>query len=140
MRLFSRIQKLIDKSRDRFDGIKKKGDMIAYVLKMAMDDEEVVETFKSTFDLEDQDAKISADLSGQKRTAGNQAFQKKKDQEALNLYSEAVFSSDVATEEGRKDCSLALANRSAVWLAQKKQCLVVMWLQRRGGRTVHLLL
>jgi len=120
MRLFSRIQKLIDKSREKFDGIKKKGDMIAYVLKMAMDDEEVVETFKSTFDLEDQDAKISADLSGQKRTAGNQAFQKKKDQEALNLYSEAVFSSDVATEEGRKDCSLALANRSAVWLAQKK--------------------
>merc|ERR1719431_2266981 len=77
MRLFSRIQKLIDKSRDRFDGIKKKGDMIAYVLKMAMDDEEVVETFKSTFDLEDKDAKISADLSGQKRTAGNQAFQKR---------------------------------------------------------------
>merc|ERR1719228_1192494 len=120
MRLFSRIQKLIDKSREKFDGIKKKGDMIAYVLKMAMDDEEVVETFKSTFDLEDQDAKISADLSGQKRTAGNQSFQKKKDQEAINLYSEAVFSSDVATEEGRKDCSLALANRSAVWLAQKK--------------------
>ena len=94
--------------------------MIAHVLKMAMDDEEVVETFKSTFDLEDKDAKISEDLSGQKRTAGNQAFQKKKDQEALNLYSEAVFTSDVATEEGRKDCSLALANRSAVWLAQKK--------------------
>jgi len=85
-----------------------------------MDDEEVVETFESTFALEDKDAVLSGDLSGQKRAAGNQAFQKKRDQEALNLYSEAVFSSNVATEEGRKDCSLGLANRSAVWLALKK--------------------
>ena len=64
-------------------------------------------------------------LSAQKRTVGNQAFLKKKDQEAINLYSEAVFSSDVATEDGKKDCSLALANRSAVWIKLKKyeECL-----------------
>ena len=65
-------------------------------------------------------AKRSPDLSTQKRTAGNQAFQKKKDQEAINLYSGAVFSSDVATKDGKKDCSLALANRSAAWIKQKK--------------------
>ena len=99
--------------------------MITHVMKMAMDDDEVVETFKSAIEMEDKDAKISPDLSAQKRTAGNQAFQKKKDQEALNLYSEAVYSSDVATEDGKKDCSLALANRSAVWIKLKKyeECL-----------------
>ena len=64
-------------------------------------------------------------LKMRKRTAGNQAFQKKKDQEAVNLYSEAVFSSGVATDDGKKDCSLALANRSAVWIKLKKyeECL-----------------
>ena len=75
--------------------------------------------------MEDKEANISPDLSAQKRNAGNQAFQKKKDQEALNLYSEAVFTSDVATDEGKKDCALALANRSAVWMKLKKyeECL-----------------
>ena len=125
LRLFSRMQKLIDKKRETFDGLRKRSDMIAHVMKMAMDDKEVVETFKSAIEMEDKDAKISPDLSAQKRTAGNQAFQEKKDQEAINLYSEAVFSSDVATEDGKKDCSLALANRSAVWIKLKKyeECL-----------------
>ena len=49
--------------------------------------------------------------SADKRNAGNTAFQKKKDTEALNLYSEAVFAADVVTDEGKKDCALALANR-----------------------------
>ena len=108
-----------------FNNLQKKRDMISHVLKMAMDDEEVVETFKSAISMEDKAAKISPDLSTQKRNAGNQAFQKKKDQQALDLYSEAVFTSDVATEEGKKDCSLALANRSAVWMKMKKykECL-----------------
>ena len=119
------MQKLIEKKRDMFNGLRKTSDMVAHILKMAMDDEEVVETIKHSIDMEDKEAKISPDLSTQKRNAGNQAFQKKKDQEALNLYSEAVFSSDVATEEGKKDCSLALANRSAVWMKLKKyeECL-----------------
>jgi len=125
IRIFSRVNKLIDKKREMFNSLKKRRDMIAHVMKMAMDDEEVVETFKSAIDLEDKEAQVSSDLSTQKRNAGNQSFQKKKDQEALNLYSEAVFTSDVATEEGKKDCSLALANRSAVWIKMKKyeECL-----------------
>merc|ERR1712106_12075 len=125
MRLFTRLNKLIDKKRDMFDGLRKKSDMVAHILKMAMDDEEAVETFKNALEMEDKEAKISPDLSAQKRNAGNQSFQKKKDQDALNLYSEAVFSSDVTTVEGKKDCALALANRSAVWMKLKKyeECL-----------------
>ena len=119
------MQKLIEKKRDMFNGLRKPSHMVAYVLKMAMDDEELVETIKHAIEMEDKETKISPELSAHKRNAGNQAFQKKKDQEALNLYSEAVFSSDVATEEGKKDCSLALANRSAVWMKLKKyeECL-----------------
>ena len=123
--MFSRLNKIVDKKRELFDGLRKKSDMIAYILKIAMDDEEAVETFKSALEMEDKEAKISPDLSSQKRNAGNKSFQKKKDQEALNLYSEAVFSCNVVTAEGKKDCTLALANRSAVWMKLKKyeECL-----------------
>ena len=74
---------------------------------------------------EDKEAMISPELSGDKRAAGNTAFQKKKDEQALNLYSEAAMASLVTTEEGRKDAALALANRSAVWIKMKKysECL-----------------
>merc|ERR1711892_1222219 len=74
MRLFSRMQKLIDKKRESFDGLRKRSDMITHVMKMAMDDDEVVETFKSAIEMEDKDAKISPDLSAQKRTAGRIAL------------------------------------------------------------------
>ena len=59
--------------------------MVAHVLKMAMDDEDVVETIKHAVDMEDKEAKKSPDVSAQKRNAGNQAFQRMKDQEALHL-------------------------------------------------------
>ena len=62
---------------------------------------------------EDKEAMISPELSGDKRAAGNTAFQKKKDEQALNLYSEAAMASLVTTEEGRKDAALALANSLA---------------------------
>ena len=74
---------------------------------------------------EDKEAMISPELSGDKRAAGNAAFQKKKDEQALNLYSEAAMASLVTTEEGKKDAALALANRSAVWIKMNKysECL-----------------
>ena len=124
-------------------------------MKAVMEDEEIVEGFKMAMDRvssyflfqnillresrlcgkkpfsmmpliqEDKEAMISPELSGDKRAAGNAAFQKKKDEQALNLYSEAAMSSLVTTEEGRKDAALALANRSAVWIKLKKysECL-----------------
>ena len=74
---------------------------------------------------EDKEGIVATDLSSDKRAAGNAAFQKKKDEEALNLYSEAAMASVVSTAEGRKDAALALANRSAVWIKMKKfeECL-----------------
>ena len=111
MRIFSRINKRIEVTKDKFQSLKKNRDMIAYVLKSAMEDDEVVDIFKSTFDLEDPTSSVSPTLSADKRNAGNTAFQKKKDTEALNLYSEAVFAADVVNDEGKKDCALALANR-----------------------------
>jgi hypothetical protein len=66
------MQKLIEKKRDMFNGLRKTSDMVAHVLKMAMDDEEVVETIKHAIDMEDKEAKISPYLRAQKRNAGNQ--------------------------------------------------------------------
>ena len=88
---------------------------IAQLMKQAMEDEDIVQTFKEAFDMvragpaipaslsaqDDPQSTIAPDLSGNKRAAGNAAFQKKKDQEALNLYSEAAYCSMVTSEEGR---------------------------------------
>ena len=125
LRIFSRINKRIDMKKEMFGSLTKRRDMVAHVLKAAMEDEEVVDIFKDSFDTPDKDCSVSADLSADKRSAGNAAFQKKKDRDALNLYSEAVFASDVATEAGRRDAALALANRSAVWLklGHHEECL-----------------
>ena len=57
------MQKLIDKKRETFDGLRKRSDMKAHVMKMAVYDKEVVETFKSAIEMEDKDAKRSPDLS-----------------------------------------------------------------------------
>ena len=125
MRVFTRINKRIDTKKEMFACLTKRRDMIAHVLKTAMEDEEIVDIFKESFNASDKDCVVSGDLSSDKRGAGNTAFQKKKDREALNLYSEAVFAADVATETGKKDAALALANRSAVWLklGQHEECL-----------------
>ena len=125
MRIFSRINKRIDVQKEAFTRLTKKRDMINHVLKTTMEDEEIVEIFKKSFDTDDKVTKVSPDLSTDKRNAGNAAFQKKKDKEALDLYTEAVFAADVATEAGTRDCALALANRSAVWMKLKKyeECL-----------------
>jgi tetratricopeptide (TPR) repeat protein len=85
-----------------------------------MEDDETVDTFKMAFEQEDKAANISPELSGDKRAAGNAAFQKKKDDQALGLYSEAAMTSLTSTEAGRKDAAMALANRSAVWVKLKK--------------------
>ena len=125
MRIFSRINKRIDMKKDQFSKITKKRDMIAYVLKETMEDEEIVDIFKTSLETDDKDSSVSPDLSTNKRNAGNTAFQKKKDKDAINLYSEAVFAADVSTDVGKKDCALALANRSAVWIRVQKyeECL-----------------
>ena len=125
MRIFSRINKRVDMKKDQFTKITKKRDMIAHVLKETMEDEEIVDIFKSSFETDDKDSSVSPDLSTNKRNAGNTAFQKKKDKDAINLYSEAVFTADVSTDVGKKDCALALANRSAVWIRLQKyeECL-----------------
>ena len=125
MRIFSRINKRIDAKKEMFTALTKRSDMIAHVLKNAMEDEEIVEILKTSFETEDKESSVCPELSGDKRTAGNAAFQKKKDRDALNLYSEAVFAADVTSEQGRKDCALALANRSAVWVRLEKyrECL-----------------
>ncbi|XP_023327508.1 SET and MYND domain-containing protein 4 [Eurytemora carolleeae] len=123
-RLYSRLSKLMDKTRDKFDKLGRE-EKVAYTLKLAMDDNEVVETFKQAFDEPDSEmAGKSVQLSVEKRNAGNAAFQKKKDGEALTLYTEAVFSAP-AGEEGKRDISLGLANRSAVLIKMKKykECL-----------------
>merc|ERR1740129_1469959 len=116
MRIFSRINKMIDAKKEMFTALTKKSDMIAHILKNAMENEEIVDIFKTSFETEDKESSVCPELSGDKRTAGNSAFQKKKDQEAINLYSEAVFAADVTSEQGRRDCALGLANRSAVWV------------------------
>ena len=125
MRIFSRINKRIEAKKEMFTALTKRSDMIGHVLKNAMEDEEIVDIFKASFETEDKESSVSPELSGDKRAAGNTAFQKKKDREAINLYSEAVFAADVSSEQGRRDCSLALANRSAVWVRQQKyaECL-----------------
>merc|ERR1712018_178141 len=94
-------------------------------MKAVMEDMEIVEGFKMALDQEDKDATICPELSSDKRAEGNSAFQKKKDEQALNLYSEAAMASLVTTEEGKKDAALALANRSAVWIKMNKysECL-----------------
>ena len=120
LRIFSRINNIVDKQRDKFDGLRKRTEMVKHVLKVAMDDEEVVNTFKDALAMKDKEAVKSPELSGNKRSAGNAAFQKKKDVEAVRLYTEAVFTADMAGEEGRADCSLALANRSAAWLRLRR--------------------
>ena len=125
MRIFSRINRRIDAKKEMFTCLTKRSEMIAHVLKNAMEDDEIVDIFKNSFETEDKDASVSPDLSGDKRSAGNVAFQKKKDREAVSLYSEAVFAADVATELGMRDCALALANRSAVLvrLERFEECL-----------------
>jgi len=118
-RLATRISRLITKNREKFDALKPT-EKVAQLLKASMEDEEVVETFKNAIDQEDKEANINPELSADKRAAGNAAFQKKKDEQAINLYSEAAMASLVTTEEGRKDAALALANRSAVWVKLKR--------------------
>ena len=120
MRIFSRINKRIETKKEMFTCLTKRNEMIAHVLKSAMEDEEVVDIFKTSLEMEDTETTVSPDLSGDKRSAGNAAFQKKKDKEAVSLYSEAVFAADVTTELGQKDCALALANRSAVLVRLKR--------------------
>lgn len=123
-RLATQISRSITKNRDAFDAMSAT-DKVVQLMKAVMEDEEIVEGFKMAMDREDKEAMISPELSGDKRAAGNAAFQKKKDEQALNLYSEAAMASLVTTEEGRKDAALALANRSAVWIKLKKysECL-----------------
>ena len=125
MRIFSRINKRIEVQKEAFTRLTKKRDMISHVLKTTLEDEEIVDMFKHNFSTDDSVSKVSPDLSGDKRNAGNTAFQKKKDKEALDLYTEAVFAADVVTEAGAKECALGLANRSAVWMKLKKyeECL-----------------
>ena len=125
MRIFSRINKRVDTQKEAFTRLTKKRDMISHVLKLTLEDEEIVDMFKLNFSTDDSASKVNPDLSADKRNAGNSAFQKKKDKEALDLYTEAVFAADVVTEAGTKDCALGLANRSAVWLKLKKyeECL-----------------
>jgi len=125
MRIFSRINKRVDTQKEAFTRLTKKRDMISHVLKITLEDEEIVDMFKHIFSTDDSVSKVSPDLSTDKRNAGNAAFQKKKDKEALDLYTEAVFAADVVTEAGTKDCALGLANRSAVFMKMKKyeECL-----------------
>ena len=125
MRIFSRINKRVDMQKEAFARLTKKRDMISHVLKLTLEDEEIVDMFKHSFSTDDSAGKVSPDLSTDKRNAGNAAFQKKKDKEALDLYTEAVFAADVVTEAGTKDCALGLANRSAVFMKMKKyeECL-----------------
>lgn len=115
-RIATRMQKLVVKSREGFDRLQSGREKVTQLLKLAMDDGEVVDTFKIALEQEDKAAQISSDLSSDKRNAGNASFQKKKDSEALALYSEAAMAGLVTTEAGRKDAALALANRSAVWV------------------------
>lgn len=125
LRAFSKINKIIEGTKENFDS-KSREEKVGYVLKIAMDDEETVEIFKQTFQEEDTDVKDAVvEMSGQKRAEGNTAFQKKKDDIALRLYTEAVMSGRVETEEGRKDVALGLANRSAVLvkMGQYGDCL-----------------
>lgn len=51
----------------------------------------------------------SVQLSVEKRNAGNAAFQKKKDGEALTLYTEAVFSGKIFLLCILNKCKLKLA-------------------------------
>jgi len=115
-RIATRMSKIVMKDRQGFDKLHNGKEKVAQLLKLAMDDVEVVDTFKMALEQEDKEAQISPELSTDKRNAGNASFQKKKDTEALDLYSEAAMASLVTTEAGRKDAALALANRSAVWV------------------------
>lgn len=124
-RVTSRISKVVMNRKEKLESMKNMTDKVIEIIKMAMEDFEVTENFKNALDQEDKDTKISPDLSSEKRNAGNTSFQKKKDEAALHLYSEAVMASLVTTDEGKKDAALALANRSAVWVKMKKyqECL-----------------
>jgi len=123
-RLATQISRSITKNREVFDALSST-EKVVQLMKAVMEDMEIVEGFKMALDQEDKDATICPELSSDKRAAGNSAFQKKKDEQALNLYSEAAMASLVTTEEGKKDAALALANRSAVWIKMKKysECL-----------------
>jgi len=123
-RICTKLSKVIETRKDWFEKLKS-ADRVGAVLKFAMDDEEIVDAFKNSMEMEDKDGIVDADLSTNKRNAGNASFQKKREQEALILYSEAVMAGRGGTDEGRKDAALALANRSAVWLRLGKhaECL-----------------
>ena len=97
MRIFSRINKRVDTQKEAFTRLTKKRDMISHVLKLTLEDEEIVDMFKMNFSTDDSASKVNPDLSADKRNAGNSAFQKKKDKEALDLYTDAVFAADVVT-------------------------------------------
>ena len=62
MRIFSRINKRIDVKKEAFTSLRKRRDMIAHVLKAAMEDEEIVDIFKTSFEAEDKDSAVSPDL------------------------------------------------------------------------------
>jgi len=120
LRVFSRISKLLEKN-EKYAKLKL-DDQIAFVMKMTLEDEDTVKTFKQAFEEPDKDeAGLSNERSTVKRGEGNTAFQKKKDTDALRLYTEAIFSALPTTEEGKKDISLGLANRSAVLIKMGKQ-------------------
>ena len=71
MRIFSRINKRIDVKKEAFTSLRKRRDMIAHVLKAAMEDEEIVDIFKTSFEAEDKDSAVSPDLRyGPRRNLG----------------------------------------------------------------------
>jgi len=79
-RLATQISRSITKNRDAFDAMSAT-DKVVQLMKAVMEDEEIVEGFKMAMDREDKEAMISPELSGDKRAAGNAAFQKKKDEQ-----------------------------------------------------------
>merc|ERR1711963_1162983 len=124
-RLATQISRSITKNREVFDALSST-DKVVQLMKAVMEDEEIVEGFKMALDQEDKDATICPELSGDKRSAGNSAFQKKKDEQALNLYSEAAMASLVTTEEGKKDAALAPANILYKVVDRQAKCLAAL--------------
>jgi len=122
-KLFMKLNKAVDQKK--FESLRTNKEKLAFVFKTALDDEDIIDSFKGYFKAMDLEQNTDLEESAKKRNAGNQAFQKKKDQEAIQLYTEAAFGGIPETEDGKKDCALALANRSAVWVKMNKfnECL-----------------